>query len=283
MHSNHSPQRRPIEIVPLGEPIDATPLPVVVDPTAGAWPVPSVRSTVHPPVSAGDPLIDLTAAAVLPPAGKAAAPAPAMALGASGPLVLGKRRERLRDLLAREREELEQGASIVALPYPAPDVAPFPLPGVAPREAVSPLSPETSTAPLAPAVEQSGPRRVPKAVRPDAAGRPLAHDVAAAIARLADRTPALGVEPAERLGRHIEIIPLEELAPPPPAPMPALSEVIDLRERLAGAVSAAPAAPGTPRCPACNHPGELDVVDRANNLARYGCGHCFRIWSTPLA
>jgi hypothetical protein len=270
MHSNHPPHHRPIEIVPLGDPIDATPQVAAVETTVGAWPVPSVRSSVHPPVVLDEPLIDLT---------EPVAPAPVEAtiatLGAAGPLVLGQRRERLRDLIAREREELEHTATVVSLPHPAPEVAPFPIPGMA---VIAPAP----VAPLAPAVESSGPRRVPKAVRPDAAGRPLTDDVAAAIARLADRSPDVEVEPVQRLTRHIEIVPLEELPPPPPA----FSEVIDLRERLAGAAGASAAAASspseTPRCPACNHPGELDIVDRANGLARYGCGHCFRVWSHPL-
>jgi hypothetical protein len=279
MPSNHPPQRRPIEIVPLGEPVHATPLPVAAESAAGAWPVPTVRSTAHPPIAAGEPLIDLTATAAATPVAtgpphSAEAAVPAGAPGATaGWLVLGKRRERLRDLIAREREELEHTASVVALPHPGADVAPFPLPTVS---TVAPAAPDTGTA--ATDLVQPALRRAPKAVRPDAAGRPLADDVAAAIARLAGRAPGEDdAVPATERDRRIEIVPLEDPTPDATVvPLP-VSEVIDLRERLAGSAST------TPRCPACDHPGELDLVDRINGLARYGCAHCFRIWSRPLA
>jgi hypothetical protein len=286
MHPNH-PQRRPIEIVPLGEPAGTAPGPVAPGGTTGAWPAPSVRSTAHPPVPAGEPpiaLIDLTRAApvpghpgVHPPSDLSRAVG---SLDTTEPLVPGTRRERLRDLLARERDDLEQGASAAAIQPPSAG-PPFPLPGTA-RPGGSPAAPATATAPPAPDTPTGGRpglRRVPKAVRPDAAGRPLAPDVAAAIARLGRRTPGAGDAPGTPgRERHDEIVPLEAPAAEATAvPLP-VSEVIDLRERLARSASVS----ATPRCPACDHPGDLDLVDRVNGLARYGCGHCFRVWSRPL-
>jgi hypothetical protein len=287
MHLDHPPPRRPIEIIPLGEPDSAVAAAPRANGAVGAWPAPAVRTTVHPPVTVAPPedlVIDLTAPAApaqapvaidltevegIDAAGTADTGPPAPA---SGLLVLGKRRERLRDLIARELESIEDTASVVPLHRPADDVAPFPLPGSArPMPAIT-NDPVTAPAPEgAPAL-----RRVPKAARPDGAGRPLSDEIAAAIVRLGNTDATAAPSPAApRVARRIEIVPLDDAPEAAVVPFPLGALSIDLRD-------AKPAATTGPVCPACAREATPDVVDRVSRVVHFSCRHCFRAWDEPL-
>ncbi len=235
-----------------------------------APPPPPAVATVSSVIDLTDqPVIDLTAS------DRTEGSAPL-----SGRGVLIERRERLRDLIAREREEAEATAPVVAL-HRAADVAPFPLP-----PASSPVP--TSSDPT------GTPRRVPKAVRPDAAARPLRDDVAAAIARLGSTTgkptgpEPLGpviearftAEPAPDTTqpRRFEFVPLDDPAPHAPVlhlPVRGGAAAVDPRD-------GADSSEAVQRCPACNAPAVLDIVDHVRGVAHYGCRYCFRTWNEPL-
>ena len=296
----NTPHHPGIELVPLGEPADRTPptadaAPTVAPATAAgrayphlvvepvpAWLPPAVRTSRHPAATlralpelflvpdepAGDAaqapsteylpavvdltVVDLTGTEPRRPAMidlvALEAPAPTASIAPGMPTA-----ERLRAMLARERERIRAEIDEVTNPAapaaaPTASIAPFPLP--------------TADAP---------PRRVPKAVRPDATGHALRSDVAAAIARVTGG-PEMPAAPSRARDR-LEIVPLGPPALPAPTPRP-LAAVVDIRDNLPVPVAAAPKHP----CPACNAAGVVDVIDQITGQLHVSCPQCFRMW-----
>ena len=175
--------------------------------------------------------------------------------------------DRVRSVLSRERRMILAGAAAPAVADP-PVAAPFPLP--------------------ADATPRAGTRRTPKARRPDASGRPLTADVAAAIARLAAHAEsaedaAATTVPGGRARDRITIIPLGEPAdlstfPPPPSPR-RRPRTIDLRERKRERKR----AKVEHQCPACAKPGVVDLIDHITGEVHVSCPRCFRMWNATIA
>lgn len=309
----NTPPHRGIELVPLGEPADLTPPTAdaapTVAPTASAgrayphlvvepvpaWLPPAVRTSRHPAATlralpelflvpdepAGDaaeapstehlpPVVDLTVVDRTGTEPRRPATIDLVALGAPAPTAAiapgMPTAERLRAMLARERERISAEIDEVTDP-----TAPVAARAEAPTASIAPFPLPTADAP---------PRRVPKAVRPDATGHALRSDVAAAIARVTGG-PEMPAAPSRARDR-LEIVPLGPPAlpalPAPPAPPAApprpLAAVVDLRDNLPVPVAAAPKHP----CPACNAAGVVDVIDQITGQLHVSCPQCFRMW-----
>lgn len=304
---NTSPHRG-IELVPLGEPADPTPLaPVAAAPPAPpapagrayphlvvepvpAWLPPAVRTSRHPAAT----LRGLPELFLVPdePAGEAIA-AP-----------MTDRRPAVIDLTTVDRTATESRRAatidLIALEAPAPGAAGAPGLPTAERlramlarereriraevtEVTNPTAPaaaptEAPTASIAPfplPAADAPRRRVPKAVRPDATGHALRADVAAAIARVTG-SPEAPAAPSRARDR-LELVPLDLPALPASPPRP-LAVVVDLRDNLPVPV----AAPVQHPCPACSAAGVVDVIDQITGQVHVSCPQCFRTWRVAV-
>lgn len=206
------------------------------------WPVPAVRSTRHPAATLAPRPDERNVAQVA--VSLEATPVAMVAAADFAP-----QHDRLRLLLVRERQVLSEEHPGADTARPA-DSAPFPLPGHAPRRTV-------------------------KSLRPDASGRPLTADVAAAIARVTGH-PVPSEAPGSARSRLL-IVPLGD--PVPPAPRQ--SALIDLRDTTRARARAR--AGGAYPCPACSTAGVVDLIDHITGNVHLGCPRCFRMWDTTIA
>ena len=278
-HSPEQPQHRRFELIPLdgldtpaeapvsrplprpnANPVEGLPAArgyphLVVEPIP-IWQAPAVRTTRHP-------------AAVLARRPEERPGAPTSTTGAAVPMAIrlgatptDSHRERLRMLLERERESLTVDSK--AATAPRVDEAPFPLPSTS--------------------VAGPGLRRAPKPVRADGAGRPLAADVAAAIARVTGYVPPMSPTAPGHVATsardRMVFVPLDgptpnpaSFLPPPPPPPP-----IDLRDAKPSRKGTGVAHP----CPACTAPGVVDVIDHITGDVHISCPACFRMWNMKI-
>ncbi len=284
MTSNNPPEhpRRPVEIVPLPAPNSRS---GGFNRTRGAWREPLVETSVHevnPGARRPDPAERVWV--ISPPTDRPQGPAPAP----SSP------QNRLHALLLRERTALmaqidsSTGTDTLDRPTRAElEVAPFPLPTVPLRD--------------------TRPKRSPKARRADASGRPLAADVAAAIARATGHEPPPPPAPNLSLVRfstareRLVIVPLDELtrtadddtieveaataaaidATPidaTPEAMPGLAHMIDLRERR----RLRNRKPLAYMCPTCDRKGIVDLIDNVTGVVSATCPRCLEMWTTEI-
>jgi hypothetical protein len=282
------PQRR-IEIVPLLA-AESPSAPPVTD-ARGAWREPTADTSVHE-VAPFPSRPDLTQRLwVVSPA-----TSPEADQGAPGS------QSRLRALLLRERTALmavidDEADADARRRVVDRDAAPFPMPSAPMRD--------------------GRPRRTPKPRRADGAGRPLAADVAAAIARATGHEQPPPPAPSLSLVRRItardrlDIVPFDEPpaltteapttdqrerptvidigeahaargaeAPsaPEPAPNPVRGGMIDLRERRRLRNRSKPAY----LCPACDRKGTVDLIDQVAGLVSASCPRCHEMWTAQI-
>lgn len=280
MTSNNPEQpRRPIEIVPL--------LPRETSSASGftrsrgAWREPLVHSSVHetaPFASRPDPSERVWVVAP--------------ALGPRVPAAtLQDRQNRLHAILDQERTALlaQIDAGTTDQPTSAqPETAPFPLPAMS-----------------LPAMSR---RRTPKPRRADASGRPLAANVAAAIARATGHeqppTPAPNLSLVRRrtARERLDIVSLDKSAelvvevtttdtldttveveapvtiPPKRESKPVIASLIDLRERR----RLRDRAPLAYMCPTCDRKGIVDRIDNVAGMVSATCPRCLETWTAEI-
>ncbi len=290
MTSINTPEqpRRRIEIVPLLQP-DAPS--ASVSPTArGAWREPAIATSVHEPAQfASRPNLSHRVWVI--------GPVPELPHAAEPPMRGAQ--DRLHALLLRERTALLAHADSNTDATPQPpraerDPAPFPLPTNPPRNA--------------------RPQRSPKARRLDASARPLAADVAAAIARATGHeqppppAPNLSLVPRTTARDRLDIVALADPAEPDahaphasgaesqpgvinlPDPQPAGNEhpkpsgkiqfphTIDLRERR----RLRNRTPLAYQCPRCDSIGIVDLIDNITGTVTATCPRCLEMWTTQM-
>ncbi len=261
-------QRYRIEIVPLGDaPVasETTPSTGATTPRARAyprlvleqvpvWSAPAVRTTHH-----------RAAAFTFPPPPQQPTTS-TVTLSTNRPAISFSLAERLTLAITRERDALERAPTEpIAVAQHDATHAPFPLP--------------TTT------LHATTARRVPKAVRPDGAGRPLTPDIAAAIARAtghietSDEADTSIVHSTAR--DRLIIVPLGDPPQVNLVVVPAVhldAETIDLRDPQPSQQDEST----NEACTKCGTMGVVDVIDHITGEVKLSCPACFRMWQQPI-
>lgn len=259
-------QRYRIEIVPLGN-APVTPGPIVpsgaLAPRARAyprlvleqvpvWSAPAVRTTHH-----------RAAAFTFPPQQPTDS---TTTLLAHRPGISFSLTERLTLAIARERAALDsETAEPIAIAMHDSMAAPFPLP--------------TTT------LHATTARRVPKAVRPGGAARPLTPDIAAAMARATGHTETSPVSESTLVRStardRLIIVPLGDPPSVGLVGVPTLhpdTETIDLRDPQPSEADESV----DEACTKCGTMGVVDVIDHITGEVKLSCPACSRMWQQPI-